>query len=116
MKTKFQKGFTLVELLVVVALVAILAAIAIMVINPTQLQNRAKDGTLKATLNKIGLAASGIAATSDTQAFPTCAVLAASLNGVNTAASQSCNSGKTPTTNTFKITIGSGWSEYFYLL
>jgi len=101
MKTKFQKGFTLVELLVVIALVAILAAIAIVIINPAKLQDRAKDGALKATLDKIGLTASGIAVTNDTQNFPAIADLAASL-GTNTVAG-----------NVITMTIGSVGSTPF---
>ena len=38
-----QKGFTLVEILIVVALIAILAVIALITINPAEAQKRARD-------------------------------------------------------------------------
>ncbi|OGK29351.1 hypothetical protein A3B02_00905 [Candidatus Roizmanbacteria bacterium RIFCSPLOWO2_01_FULL_42_14] len=38
-----QKGFTLVEILIVVALIAILAVIALVTINPAEAQKRARD-------------------------------------------------------------------------
>lgn len=44
MKTA-QKGFTLVELLVVIAIIAILAAVVVLIINPVELQKRARDAT-----------------------------------------------------------------------
>lgn len=44
MKTA-QKGFTLVELLVVIAIIAILAAVVVLIINPIELQKRARDAT-----------------------------------------------------------------------
>ena len=38
-----RKGFTLIELLVVIGIVAILAAVAILVLNPAELQRQARD-------------------------------------------------------------------------
>lgn len=38
-----QKGFTLVEILIVVALIAILAVVALITINPAEAQRRARD-------------------------------------------------------------------------
>ncbi|OGK15581.1 hypothetical protein A3H80_03695 [Candidatus Roizmanbacteria bacterium RIFCSPLOWO2_02_FULL_37_19] len=40
---KVQKGFTLVEILIVVALIAILAVIALITINPAEAQKRSRD-------------------------------------------------------------------------
>lgn len=40
---KLQKGFTLVEILIVVSLIAILAVVALITINPAEAQRRARD-------------------------------------------------------------------------
>ena len=40
---KSQKGFTLVEILIVVSLIAILAVVALITINPAEAQRRARD-------------------------------------------------------------------------
>lgn len=40
---KTQKGFTLVEILIVVSLIAILAVVALITINPAEAQRRARD-------------------------------------------------------------------------
>ena len=42
-RDQFQKGFTLVELLVVIAIIAILAAVVILIINPLELVRRGRD-------------------------------------------------------------------------
>jgi len=45
MKHNFKKGFTLVELLIVIAILAILAAGVVVVINPGELLAQARDST-----------------------------------------------------------------------
>jgi prepilin-type N-terminal cleavage/methylation domain-containing protein len=52
-------GFTLIELLIVIVIIGILAGVLIGVINPTAQQNKARDASVRATLNKIALATSG---------------------------------------------------------
>ena len=51
-----EKGFTLVELLIVIVIIGILAGVVIGVLNPIQQQNRARDGTLRSSISKAALA------------------------------------------------------------
>ena len=51
-----DKGFTLVELLIVIVIIGILAGVVIGVLNPIQQQNRARDGTLRSSISKAALA------------------------------------------------------------
>lgn len=51
-----SRGFTLIELLIVVSLVGILSGIVISVINPTLLNNRAKDGVRLGNVAKVAQA------------------------------------------------------------
>jgi len=76
--SKPQTGFTLVELLVVIALVSIIAAVALVVINPVSLQNRAKDGALKGLMNKVAFTANSLSAANG-GLYPTRAELVAAL-------------------------------------
>lgn len=56
---RLQSGFTLIELLIVIVIIGILAGVLIAVIDPASTQNRARDASVQATLNKIALAAGG---------------------------------------------------------
>lgn len=53
---KSQKGFTLIELLVVIVIIGILAGVLISVINPAKQQARARNGTVRATIQKLAFA------------------------------------------------------------
>lgn len=59
-----SRGFTLVELLIVIVIIGILAGIIIGVLNPIQQQRRARDGTTKAQLDKMALSAKSLFASS----------------------------------------------------
>src|SRR4030042_864409 len=57
-KTKGQKGFTLIEILVVIGIIAILAAVVLIAINPAkqfaQARNSQRTSNVNAILNAIG--------------------------------------------------------------
>lgn len=48
-----SKGFTLVELLIVIGIIGLLAAVTISVLNPTSTRNRAADGVARGNLAKV---------------------------------------------------------------
>ncbi|NMB70341.1 prepilin-type N-terminal cleavage/methylation domain-containing protein [candidate division WWE3 bacterium] len=59
-----QRGFTLVELLIVIVIIGILAGVVIGVLNPIQQQNRARDAGLRANLDKMALSTKSLYASS----------------------------------------------------
>lgn len=54
--SKIQNGFTLIEILLTISIVAILSAIAISVLNPTQTRNRTEDAVRVSNLQSIAQA------------------------------------------------------------
>ena len=52
-----QKGFTLIELLIVIVIIGILSGVLIAVIDPVRQQNRARNSSIQAALNKAAFAA-----------------------------------------------------------
>ncbi len=50
---KTAQGFTLVELLVVIAIIAILAAVVVLVVNPLELTKKGRDSTRLADLSNL---------------------------------------------------------------
>jgi prepilin-type N-terminal cleavage/methylation domain-containing protein len=54
--SKRNAGFTLVELLVVIAIITVLAGTTLLVINPTQMQRKAREAVLKAKTGQLCLA------------------------------------------------------------
>lgn len=57
-KNIFQKGFTLVELLVVIAVIGVLAAVVLLAINPAEQIARGKDANRISTIEGLGKAMS----------------------------------------------------------
>ena len=76
-----SRGFTLVELLIVIVIIGILAGVVIGVLNPVQQQNRARDGTLRASMSKMALAAKSMSASSTNGAVPSGAEFFATVGG-----------------------------------
>lgn len=68
---KSEKGFTLIELLIVIVIIGILAGVLISVLNPVQQQNKARDASVRATINKMALSTKGLSAASTTGNVPT---------------------------------------------
>ena len=51
-----RSGFTLIELLIVIVIIGILAGVVLSVINPAKQQRKAKEASLRSTVEKACLA------------------------------------------------------------
>lgn len=94
-----HKGFTLVELLVVIAIIAVLAAVVVLIINPIELTRRGRDAARLTDLanlqNAINVAVQEGASAGSTTAALLCAGTTAPCRGESVAGG--------------RVTDGSGW-------
>ncbi len=67
-----REGFTLIELLIVIAIIGILAGIVLAVLNPGRQRQRAREGTLRANVNKLCLAYASCKAASVDEDYSEC--------------------------------------------
>jgi|GEM_PF-1185331 len=101
-----QSGFTLVELLVVIAIIAILGVVAIAAINPAARINAAKDNQALANVQQIGKAFEAcLADKMSTGSLTQAAAVTACCTDPGTTAPYSCTS---------SATVGLGLAGYGY--
>ena len=96
-----KKGFTLVELLIVIGILAVLTAAVVVVLNPAQLLAQARDAQRMSDLEAVTSAVTFYLVTANTPslgATPQCMVGA-------------LNSGVVCTTNTSTVVTGTGWIQ-----
>jgi len=93
--TKNQKGFTLLEVLLVVAIIAILAGIVIIAINPGKQVGDSRNSQRSADVTTI-LNAVYQYSLDNNGTLP---------SGINTTAAEICNTGATPCTSLVDLTV-----------
>ena len=88
-----QGGFTLVELLIVIVIIGILAGVVIGTLNPLQQQNRARDATVRAQIDKMALSAKGLYVSSPRTSYrsPTPSEFMGGLGSATAAGASSAN-------------------------
>ena len=90
---KAVRGFTLVELLVVIAIIAILAAVVIFIINPIEIINRTKDANRMSDLDSLQKAIATALADASTPTTILCYSLTPPCTGLSTDADARKNDG-----------------------
>ena len=112
MKNTNKKGFTLLELLIVIGVLAILATVAILVINPAELLRRSRDSARISDLNTLK-SAIGLYLTDVTSPDldANYAVCTAKISTSRTSATNcnACANCINATSTTYTLTNGTGW-------
>lgn len=115
MNKRQKRGFTLVELLIVIAILAILATVALLVLNPVQLLKQARDSQRISDIGTLNSALSFYLSTASTSSID--------LDGATSACSSLCyvnvsgtssncggrHAGKTTTADTDRTVDSTGW-------
>jgi prepilin-type N-terminal cleavage/methylation domain-containing protein len=103
-----QKGFTLVELLVVIALIAVLSVAIILALNPAELLKQGRDSTRISDLGTVNSALSLFFVDTETTTMPSGACYAHASSGM-TNCNQRFSTSSTPSTSTSQAINGTGW-------
>lgn len=119
LKHKYNKGFTLVELLIAISLIAILSGVLLSVLNPIGIQKKARDSQRVSDLSKIKVALENYFA--DNRKYPNTAPVTANTWVKTSALSTFLENGKyinkLPTDPKPTVTANcavNGWREYYY--
>lgn len=105
-----RKGFTLIELIIVIALIALLATTVILVINPVKIFKEARDSQRIADIGQMNSALSLYAGTAAVPAFGTCTTTCYShLAGVGANCQSRYVGNGTAVISTGQKTDGTGW-------
>jgi len=103
-----QKGFTLVELLIVIALIAVLSVAIILALNPAELLKQGRDSTRISDLGTVNSALSLFFVDVSTSSMPSGACYAHTSSGI-TNCNQRFNVSSTPVTSASQAINGTGW-------
>lgn len=98
-----MKGFTLVELLVIISIIAILAAVIILVINPLELIHRSRDATRIKDLDNLAQAINVSTQEAGMSSNSIVSILC------KTSGSYPCVGSTFPSTGNSRLTNGNGW-------
>jgi prepilin-type N-terminal cleavage/methylation domain-containing protein len=103
-----QKGFTLVELLIVIALIAVLSVAIILALNPAELLKQGRDSTRISDLGTVNSALSLFFVDVATSSMPSGGCYVHVSSGM-TNCNQRFNTSSTPVTSTSQAINGTGW-------